>query len=333
MRAAILTKFDAPITLRDLPMPEPGPGQVRIRMHASGVCGTDIHVWHGHFPVQLPIVLGHEPVGTVDALGAGVRGLKLGDRVGVSWVQRGCGTCGHCQSHKEKYCDSQVTWMSIGGGHCEYMLAEASGCTLIPAGLDWAAAAPMFCAGYTVMSGYRNARPRAGDRIAVIGIGGLGHLAIQVAKAMGHEVIAVTGTEQKRAECKQHGADDVLVVREHAGTELAAMGGVDVVISTSNSMKQNSQVLAGLRPEGRLVTMAAGAEPIAVDPLLALSKQISVIGSMQNHREDLVDILHLAARGKVRPMLETYTLDEVDALMQRQRDGKVRYRGVLQIAK
>jgi D-arabinose 1-dehydrogenase-like Zn-dependent alcohol dehydrogenase len=141
----------------------------------------------------------------------------------------------------------------------------------------------------------------------------------------------VTGTEQKRAECRQHGADDVLVVKEHAGIELAAMGGADVVLSTSNSMTHNSQVLAGLRPEGRLVTMAAGAQPIVVDPLLALSKQIAVLGSMQNERTDLVDVLQLAARGKVKPMLETYRLDQVDALMQRQRDGKVRYRGVIEL--
>jgi D-arabinose 1-dehydrogenase-like Zn-dependent alcohol dehydrogenase len=124
----------------------------------------------------------------------------------------------------------------------------------------------------------------------------------------------------------------VLVVKQHAGQELMAMGGVDVVISTSNSMAHNSQVLEGLRPEGRLVTMAAGTQKIEVDPMLVLSRQLEVIGSMQDEREDLVDILALAAAGKVKPMLETYTLDEVDKLMTRQRDGKVRYRGVLQIA-
>jgi len=332
MRRAILTKFDAPLALDEAPIPAPGPGQVRIRMHASGVCGTDIHVWHGHFPVQPPIVLGHEPVGTVDALGPGVRGLAQGDRVGVSWVQRGCGTCGHCQRHRELYCEQGITWMNLGGGHCDFMLAEATGCTKIPDRLGWADAAPMFCAGFTVMSGYRNAAARAGDRVAVIGIGGLGHLALQVVKAMGHELVAITGTPGKEKEARAFGADHVLVVRQHAGQELAAIGGADVVISTSNSMRHNSEVLAGLRPEGRFVTIAAGSEPIAVDPLRALSRQIVVKGSMQNERRDLVEVLELAAAGKVKPKLETYRLDQINELMVRQREGKVRYRGVLQIA-
>lgn len=165
--------------------------------------------------------------------------------------------------------------------------------------------------------------------MAVIGVGGLGHLALQVAKALGHEVVAITSTAGKRDEALALGADEVLVVESHAGEELLAMGGADVILSTSNSMVQNSQVLAGLRPEGRLVTMAAGSEPLAVDPLLALSRQISVIGSMQNEREDLVDVLALAAAGRVAPKLETYALDDVNHLMERQRDGRVRYRGVL----
>lgn len=333
MRAAQYTQPDAPLRLVDLPVPTPGPGQVLVRMKASGVCGTDIHVWHGHFPVTAPLVLGHEPVGVVEVLGAGVQGLKVGDRVGVSWVQRGCGACGQCQRHRELYCDAATTWMTLGGGHCEYMLAEARGCTLIPDGVDWAVAAPMFCAGYTVMSGYRNARAKAGERVAVVGIGGLGHLAVQVAKAMGHEVVAITGSADKRAEALSFGADEVLVVKEHAGLELAAMGGADVCLSTSNSMRHNSQVLAGLRHEGRLVTMAVGAEPIAVDPMLMLLKQLSVVGSMQDERQDMVEVLALVAAGKVKPKLELYGLDEINTLMERQRDGKVRYRGVVELAR
>jgi D-arabinose 1-dehydrogenase-like Zn-dependent alcohol dehydrogenase len=209
------------------------------------------------------------------------------------------------------------------------MIGEAAGCTRIPDGLDWADAAPMFCAGYTVMSGYRNARPRPGDRVGVIGIGGLGHLAVQVAKAMGHEVVAITGTPAKRDEALALGADEVLVVKEHAGQELLAMGGADVVLSTSNGMKQNSQVIEGLRPEGRLVTMAVGEGKVEVDPLIALSRQITVTGSMQDEREDLVDVLQLAAEGRVKPRLETYPLAEVNDLMERQAAGQVRYRGVL----
>lgn len=331
MRAVLIEKPNEPLVVRDVEVPEPGPGQVRIRMRASGICGTDIHVWHGLFPVEFPIVPGHEPVGTIDACGPGVTTLRPGDRCGVSWLQRGCGTCPTCQRQKPKYCENGVTWANLGGGHQEFMLAEETGVTLIPEGVDWEVAAPLFCAGYTVVSGYRNARPEPGDRVAVIGIGGLGHLALQVAKAYGHEVIAVTSSESKRAEARELGADDVLVVKEHAGEELLAMGGVDVVISTSNGMRANSQILAGLRPEGRMVTMAVGEGSIQVDPLLALSRQISVIGSMQNDRSDMVEALDLAAAGKLRPALEVYPLEEANEAMGRLAEGKVRYRAVLTI--
>ena len=332
MRAAVIESANEPLVLKDLPVPEPGPGQVRIAIRASGICGTDLHVWHGLFPVELPIVPGHEPVGIVDAIGDGVRSVRPGDRVGVSWAQRGCGTCPMCQKLKAKYCEESITWANLGGGHQEFMLAEETGCTLIPDAVSFEVAAPLFCAGFTVVSGYRNARPRPGDRVAVIGIGGLGHLALQVAKANGHEVIAITSSANKRDEALSLGADEVLVVAKHAGEELAAMGGADVVISTSNGMEQNSQVLYGLRPEGRMVTMAVGAKPIQVDPTLALSKQISLIGSMQNNREDMVEALDLAAAGKLKPALETYELDQVNEAMARLAEGKVRYRAVLRIA-
>ena len=329
MRAAYFTGPHQPIDIRDVTVPEPGPSQVRIRVHASGVCGTDVHYWNGTLPLPVPTVLGHEPVGTIDALGAGVTALRVGDRVGVNWVQAGCGRCLCCQQRRINFCQEQHTWVSLGGGHCDYMIAHAEGCTLLPDGLAWETAAPMFCAGYTVMSGYRNGKPKPGDRIAVIGIGGLGHLAVQIAKAHGHDVIAVTASEQKRAEALVLGADDVLVIREHAGNELMNMGGANVVLSTSNNMRHNGEILSGILPEGRLVSMAIDAAPIAIDPLLLLDRQISVIGSQQSGREDLVEILSLAAAGRVRPKLEVYALAEINAVMQRLSEGKVRYRSVL----
>ena len=329
MKAALLKEYNSPLVFEDITTPEPGDGQVRIKMYASGLCGTDLHVIHGQLPLKLPSVLGHEPVGVVEKLGAGVTKLKEGDRVGVSWVQDGCGRCPHCQRKKELYCADQTTWMHNGGGNSEYMIAEADGCTLLPENISWEVAAPIFCAGYTIMSGYRNANPKPGEKVAVIGIGGLGHLALQTAKALGHEVIAITGSENKRDEAKQLGADEVVVVKEHAGKELMAIGGADIVLSTSNSMKQNSEVIDGLLPEGRFVTMAVGGEPIQVNPVTALMKQIAVKGSMQNNRQDLVEILNLAAEGKVKPMLETYQFNEVNKAVERLSEGKVRYRAVM----
>jgi D-arabinose 1-dehydrogenase-like Zn-dependent alcohol dehydrogenase len=331
MRAAILTAPNTPLKLDTLPDPKPGPGQIRLRMRASGLCGTDMHAIHGRLPVKLPIVLGHEPVGVVDEVGAGVANLRAGDRVGVSWVQSGCGRCAQCQRLHQERCRDSRSWTTNGGGNADYMIADAWGATILPDAIGWEEAAPIFCAGFTAMSGYRNARPRPGERVAVIGIGGLGHLAVQIAKAMGHEVVAITSTENKRAEAKALGADDVLVVKEHAGKELMAMGGADVVLSTSNSNEQSSQVVLGLRPGGRLVLMAFDAKALTLDPTYTLMAQVTVTGSLQSAREDLVDLLELVAKKKVMPKLEVYPLADVNKAVERLDTGKVRYRAVMTI--
>jgi D-arabinose 1-dehydrogenase-like Zn-dependent alcohol dehydrogenase len=331
MRAVLLKQYDKPWSLETVADPKPAPGQVLIRIRASGMCGTDIHVHHGHFPLELPKVLGHEPVGEIVALGAGVLGLRPGDRVGVSWHQRGDGRCRACQEGRPNYCPEGQTWMNLGGGNSELMLAWATGCTLVPAGLDDAAAAPIFCAGYTVMSGLRNADPRPGDRVAVLGIGGLGHLAIQYARALGLEVFALTGTAAKKDEAKKLGASEVIVATGDLGAALFAAGGADVILGTTNSAAHATQALSGLRPEGRFVNMGALDGPIQADSLLLLSRQARLVGSSQNHRRDLVEALDLAAAGKVRAQIETYPLDKANEVRDRLAAGKVRYRAVLTI--
>jgi 2-desacetyl-2-hydroxyethyl bacteriochlorophyllide A dehydrogenase len=329
MKATVMTAVKQPLVTRDVPDPQPGPGQVRIRLHATGVCGTDVHVWYGELPVPLPIIPGHEPVGEIDTLGPGVRSVKVGDRVGVAWFQAGCGRCSYCQKKQIKFCAEPKTWITNGGGYAEYMIAEAEGCTLLPDGLAWEPAAPIFCGGFSAMSAYRAAKPQAGERVAVIGIGGLGHLAVQIAKAMGHPVIAITNSKDKQREAREMGADEVLVVKDHAGQELLEMGGADAVLSFSPSMKQNSEVLQGLRPGGRFVTTAVSADPIQVDPVQMLFKQTSIIGSAHNDPADLVDIVRLVAEGKVKPRLEMYLIDEINRVLVRLAEGKVRYRAVV----
>jgi D-arabinose 1-dehydrogenase-like Zn-dependent alcohol dehydrogenase len=331
MKAALLVANNEPFAIRDIPATEPGPGQVRIRMRASGVCGTDVHAWHGHLPlpIKLPAVIGHEPVGTIEKLGPGVTHLRVGDRVGVQWHQRGDGRCIYCQRGEPIYCQNVTTWVQLGGGHSELMIAEASGCTLLPDSISWEDAAPLFCAGFTVMSGYRNANPQTGDRVAVLGLGGLGHLAVQFAAALGHEVIAVTNSDDKRALAKELGAHEVLVVKQHAGNELMAIGGADIALSTGNSFKQAGEIVTGLRPGGRLIIMGVGGDALAPDPLTLLFRQISVKGSSQNRRSDLIEALDLVARGKVKPKLEVYPLDEVNKAMKRVEEGKARFRAVL----
>ncbi len=331
MRAIVISEFDRPWKLTDLADPRPRPGQVLIRVRYSGMCGTDLHVHRGMWPLQPPIVAGHEPTGEIVEVGPGVTDLVVGDRVGVFWFQKGCGRCPACQSGGE--CPEAQTWMNTGGGNSELMIAWASGCALIPDGLDLAVAAPMFCAGYTVMSALRSASPEPGERVAVLGVGGLGHLAIQVSKALGLETFAITGQANKRAELRELGADEVIAGGDDPGKALQDAGGADIVLSTTNSAKQISAVFAaGLRPRGRLVNTGVADGPIAIDPTRALLGRLELRGSMPDDRRDLADVLSLAARGKIRPKIEIYPLAQANEARQRLEDGKVRYRAILQHA-
>ncbi len=332
MRAAVLTQFNQPWELKSLPDPRPGDGQVVIKIEASGMCYTDIHCHRGHLPVTLPKVLGHEPVGRIVELGAGVTGLEVGDRVGVSWRQAGCGRCRYCMEKRERYCERQVSWIQLGGGNSELMVAFASGCTLVPDGISPEEAAPVFCAGFTVFSGLRNAAPRPGDRVAVLGIGGLGHLALQYAKALGLEALAITSSEGKRRDLMALGADEVVIAGQDAGKALEDAGGADIVLATSNSAAPTAQIVRGLRPEGRLVLMGVvdGALQFTVRDLMLSQRR--VMGSTQNDRRDLVEALALVASGKVKPILEEYPLDRVNDVRERLAAGKVRFRAVLKHA-
>jgi 2-desacetyl-2-hydroxyethyl bacteriochlorophyllide A dehydrogenase len=332
MRAAVITSFNKPWEIRDLPDPRPGPGQVLVRVRASGMCGTDVHVHHGLLPLKPPIVAGHEPTGEIVELGPGVIDLKVGDRVGAFWNQRGCGRCAVCQSGRASACSKGESWMHVGGGNSELMIAWASGCALIPDGASFEAAAPIFCAGYTTMSGLRNADPKPGERIAVLGVGGLGHLALQFSKALGLETFALTGQANKKQELRDLGADEVLISGEEPGKALVDAGGADVILSTTNSARQVGAAIAGLRPGGRLISMGVTDGPISVDSVGLFMGQKQIRGSSQDERKDLFDALALVAQGKVKPILETYPLSEANTALERLASGKVRYRAVLQHA-
>ena len=323
-----MTAVKQPLQEKEIPDPQPGPGQVRIRLRATGVCGTDVHVVEGELPVPMPIVLGHEPAGIVDSVGVGVRSIRVGDRVGVSWYQAGCGRCRYCQKKLIKFCAEPKTWITNGGGYADYMIAEAEGCTLLPDAISWEQAAPLFCGGISAMSAYNVARPQVGDRVAVIGFGGLGHLAVQVAKAMGHDVVVMTNAEDKRKDAASMGAE-VLVIQNDAGKELQDMGGADIILSFSPNMKQNSQAFGALRPGGRFVTTAVSSEPIQIDPVQTLFKQVSIIGSTHYSPDDTTQILDLVSAGKVKSQLEVYPIEQINHVIERLSAGKVRHRAVL----
>jgi len=329
MKAAVINEFNAPWQLTDVADVRPGPGQVLIRVRASGMCGTDLHVHHGAFPLRTPLVAGHEPTGDIVELGAGVTDLKVGDRVGVFWNQKGCGRCAVCQKGMPARCAEASTWMNLGGGNSELMLAWSSGCQLLPDGVSYEEAAPIFCAGYTVMSGLRNATPKPGERVAVLGVGGLGHLAVQLSKAVGLETLAITGQENKRAELKSFGADEVVIAGDDIGKRLQALGGVDVILSTTNAANQISSAFEGLRPGGRLVSMGVANAPITINSFSLLANQRELRGSTQDERSDLAEALALLAQGKIKPKIETYPLAQINTVRERLDAGKVRYRAVL----
>jgi D-arabinose 1-dehydrogenase-like Zn-dependent alcohol dehydrogenase len=330
MRAAVITKYNSDWELKTVPDPRPSAGQVVIKIYASGMCGTDLHVHRGAFGLPLPIVAGHEPVGEIVELGPGVVDFKVGDRVGVHWNQKGCGRCRVCQTGDQAHCAQAQSWMQIGGGNSELMLAWASGCTLLPEGLAYEAAAPIFCAGYTVMSGLRNADPKPGERVAVLGLGGLGHLALQFSRAVGLETWAITGQADKVPELKAMGASEVLVTGAEPGKAMTDAGGFDVVLSTTNASKQVSSAVGGLRLNGRLMSMGVTPDgPLTIDTMSLLLGQRQIRGSSQDERSDLVEALELVAAGKVKPRLETYPITKVNEVRERLASGKVRYRAVL----
>jgi hypothetical protein len=335
MKAAVITQFNQPWEIKQIPIPEPKEGQVLIKIYASGMCGTDLHASHGMLPITPPIVAGHEPVGEIVKLGPGVTHLKLKDRVGVSWHQAGCGRCHYCQSKRDLYCNGlkggAYTWMQLGGGNSEYMLAFANACTLIPDKLSYEEAAPLFCAGYTVSSGYFNAHPVAGEVIAVLGIGGLGHIAVQLAKAKGHKVIAITEQEDKKALSKKLGADEVIVASRDIGQKLLALGGADIILDCGNSNVMAQDALMGLRPEGRLVIMGIDPKPLEISSMHLILSQRKIIGSTQNHRSDLVDILDLAACGKVKPMIEVFSLSNINEALEKLKNHSLRFRAVIKL--
>ena len=265
MLAAVVPLVNEKWEVKEVPTPKPGANQILIRIHASGICYTDVHATKGALGVKFPYTIGHEPAGEVVALGEGVTTRKVGDRVGVPWLQSTCGRCEWCQRGKSFFCPNHIaTSINIAGSHAEYMVAYADATQLIPDGVSYDQAAPIFCAGYTVYSGLRLADPKPHERIAVVGIGALGHLGIQYSKAAGFETIAVTHSKDKEELAYKLGADNVvsdgeglLRGKSQHGSGDSSLGvsdrggGADVILATSNSYKATADAIKGLSSCGR----------------------------------------------------------------------------------
>ena len=326
MQAAVVPAANTAWEIKEVPQPEPEPNQVLVKMHASGICYTDVHLTLGHFPGAFPRILGHEPVGEIVGVASDVTTRNVGDRVGTAWIQSTCGRCEWCQRGRKMFCPYlKGTGIEAQGGHAEYMLMNADATYLIPDSVPYEQAAPIFCAGYTVYGGLRWAEPKPHERMAVLGVGGLGHLAVQYAKAAGFHTIAVSHSPDKDKMIRDLGADEI--VRD--GKSLAAAGGADVILSTSNSIRSMVDSIQGLRPDGRLVAMGIDTEPLSVSLADLITKRIRIIGSQQNGPEYLYEALDFVAQGKVKTIVETYSLAEAPKAYERVAEGKARFRAVL----
>ncbi|MFC7493578.1 MULTISPECIES: alcohol dehydrogenase AdhP [unclassified Nocardioides] len=319
MKAAVVTSFTEPLEIQERPVPTPGPGQVLVRIEASGLCHTDIHAAHGDWPVKPtpPFVPGHEGVGVVEALGAGVTQRAVGDRVALPWLGHACGHCDHCISGWETLCEEQQnTGYSIDGGFAEYAVADATYVVPVPDGVSPHDAAPLTCAGVTTYKAIKVASIRPSERVAIFGVGGLGHLAVQYARLVGGTVIAVDVEPEKLELARELGADHVVNAAEtDPVAAIEALGGADVAVVLAVMPSVFEQAFAALRRGGRLVCVGLPPEtdgPMSLPIFPTVLKGISVIGSIVGTRQDLAEVFDLHARGRTRVVAETRKLDEVN---------------------
>ncbi|MFJ3434279.1 zinc-binding dehydrogenase [Streptomyces cyaneofuscatus] len=331
MKAVVMTGANQPWEVQEVPTPTAEPGQVLVKVHASGMCFTDVWATTGYGGDIYPQTPGHEVV----EVGAGVHTRQVGDRVGTTWVQSACGRCDYCRENRPltgqtaMNCPgARTTGFSTQGGHAEYIAITAGGTVLLPDGLAYEHAAPMMCAGYTTWSGLRDASPQPHEKVAVVGIGGLGHVALQLAKASGFETIAITHSPDKDELAAQLGADHVVA----NGEELRDLGGTDVLLVTTNAFDAAEEAMTGLRPDGRVVLSGLDfTRPFSISsegvPFHMMRQQ--VIGSTHGGQHYLAEVLDLAAKGKVKPITETFPLDRATDAYDRLSSGKMRFRGVL----
>lgn len=335
MKSAVVRAFGQPLVIEDRPIPEPRPGQVVIRMEATGLCHTDIHAAQGDWPVKPvpPFVPGHEGVGIVHAVGEGVASPQLGQRVAVPWLGYACGTCEHCLTGWETLClKQQNTGYSVDGGFAQYFTADAAFAAPVPDGIDPIDAAPLTCAGVTTYKAVKVGNVRPGDLVAISGIGGLGHLALQYAKIFGGTVAAIDITDEKLQLAKNLGADLVIDARtEDPATVLQAHGGASVAVGLAVDDKSFAAAYAGLRRGGRLVLVALPAAGTLQIPVFdTVLNGTSVIGSIVGTRADLATVFALHNAGRTRVISETRPLADVNEAIDDVLHGKAAARIVLQ---
>jgi propanol-preferring alcohol dehydrogenase len=321
MKAAVVRDFKEPLRIEERPKPEPGPGEVVVKMEASGICHTDIHAAHGDWPIKphLPLVPGHEGVGIVESVGPGVTTVKEGDRVAIPWLGSACSICTYCASGFETLCEQQQnTGYSIDGCYAEYAKANARYVGKVPDGVSPFDAAPLTCAGVTTYKAVKVSGARPSDLVAVFGIGGLGHLALQYARIAGASVVAVDLVEEKLQMAKQLGAEYTVNAKTHDPVaEIKKLGGADAAICVAVSPRAFEQAYRSLRRGGRLVFVALPADNFVQLPIFeTVLNAITVVGSIVGTRVDLAETFELHAAGKTKVLYETRRLEEVNEVFE-----------------
>jgi D-arabinose 1-dehydrogenase-like Zn-dependent alcohol dehydrogenase len=333
MRVAQVSRSQGPFEIVERPIPEPGAGTVRIKVHACGVCHSDSLTKEGAFPgIQYPRVPGHEVAGVIDAVGSGVAGWEPGQKVGVGWNGGYCGYCDNCRRGEFFACvRGLITGVTYDGGYGEYLVAPASAVALMPAELPPAEAAPLMCAGLTTFNALRNSGARPGDVVAVLGLGGLGHLGIQYAAKMGFHTVGIARGKDKGPLALQLGASVYIDSQsQDPAAELRKLGGARVILATATSGEAMSAVQGGVAVNGTLLIVGA-AESMQVSPLSLLTGCRSVKGWYSGTSIDSQDTLAFSVRTGVRSMNETFPLERVTEAYDRMMSGKARFRVVLTI--
>jgi propanol-preferring alcohol dehydrogenase len=334
MRAAVVREFGKPLSIEEVPVPLPGAGQILVRVVASGVCHTDLHAADGDWPVKprLPFTPGHEGVGYVAGVGPGVAHLKEGDRVGVPWLHDACGICEFCITGWETLCPHQQnTGYSVNGGFADYVLAPAAYVGRIPDGLKAAEVAPILCAGVTTYKGLKQTGAKPGDWVVIVGVGGLGHVAIQYGKAMGLHVAAVDVSDEKLALAKRLGAELTVnaAAEDPAAVIQKQVGGAHGVLVAAVSPKIFRQSIDMLRRGGTCSLVGLPPGDFSMPIFDVVLKGLTVRGSIVGTRKDLEESLQFAAEGKVKATIEMQPLDAINDVFERLKHGQINGRVVL----
>jgi alcohol dehydrogenase, propanol-preferring len=336
MKAAVLHDFKQPLVFQEVDPGKPADHEVLIAVEACGVCHSDLHVADGDWPqlariVKKPLILGHEIAGHVVDRGAAVRDLQLGDRVGVPWLHWSCGECEFCREGNESLCArQQITGVTVDGGYAEFVRAPASHALKIPDGLSSVEAAPLFCAGVTVYRALKQSNISRGQRLAVFGIGGLGHIGVQIGVAFGAEIAAVDLSEEKLALARSLGAAHAFnAASMDVAREFRKLGGVHAALVTSAAKAAYDLAFSCLRPSGSLLVVGLPSENICFAPILMAAREVRMHASAVGTRQDVLEILAMATTGKVRCQTSSFPLAQANEVLDQLRRGTVTGRIVL----